>query len=613
MVKTRTEVSKKGYFFANVFGTNERKIKHWKELPKDEEEKVIKLYNALVPSDDKRTIDIEMIVTEAFPKFEETIGEEEFAKVKRFFGISCNCKQKSVAEGEVRRLISRLRTIENAQYYITGYKELIKKMADKLLNSPEGMTDLVKAKLLRMFFVVLNNNEFFLEDYHYRTLPNGRNVLLFSGEQKALDNNKMIFVPEELFTIYDMKVRYSNGYFYDMMVIHFKRMYQEYQMSRNKYKSEIQELLKFAELKYDADTEMFTSVNKAMLGPTFSEIRNLKKRIFEVRGESPLECFCDKKYLEENVDITDLYVIYKIFCTCSLEEVPKTKKRTYRTLSGSRYVDKIQYDYEIFENFSVADDAEIERYIALFEYFAKYDIVVKTMCDGNGGILSNPEYYNVGTLCAAINYAMKVGYLDANTMVVKDFTVAKKMLALEGAEEIFLKFKREEVAVEDMKALLGIDEEFETNVLQIERCNIAEESVNPLINTVIRLALNNGVKSEEDINVDLIENVFIRGNEQNIEKFHKGQIDENELKKRIGFEEEFSESYFDTSKIDINAIEAKLQDIKKYGKKELIHKSKLLISLYCYVVKNGIACGPKTKPAKRNKGLKPEILESLIA
>ena len=189
----------------------------------------------------------------------------------------------------------------------------------------------------------------------------------------------------------------------------------------------------------------------------------------------------------------------------------------------------------------------------------------------------------------------------------------KKMLALEGAEEIFLKFKREEVAVEDMKALLGIDEEFETNVLQIERCNTAEESVSPLIDTVIKLALNNGIKSEDDINVDLIENVFIRGNEQNIEKFHKGQIDENELKKRIGFEEEFSESYFDTSKIDINAIEAKLQDIKKYGKKELIHKSKLLISLYCYVVKNGIACGPKTKPAKRNKGLKPEILESLIA
>ena len=593
--------------------TSERKIKHWEKLSKSEEERVIKLYNALVPGDDKRTIDIQMIVTEAFPKFEETIGEEEFAKVKRFFGIVCKSKQRSAGDAEIRSLISKLRTIENAQYYITGYKELIKKMADKLLNVPEGMTDLVKAKLLRMFFVVFNNNEFFLEDYYLRTLPNGKKILMFSGEQKALDNNKMIFGPEELFTIFEMNVKDSNGYFYDMLVIHFKRMYLEYQTSRNKYKSELEELLKFAELKYDANTEMFTSVNKNMLGATFSKIRNLKKRIFEVRGVSTLECFCNKKYLEENVDITDLYIIYKTFCTCSLEKAPRTKKRTYRTLSGSRYVDKIQYDYEIFDNFSVADDAEVERYVALFEYFSTYDIIVKTSSDGNGGILSEVEYYNAGALSAAINYGMRVGYLDANTKVIRDFAVAKKMLALEGAEEKFLKFKRGEVPVEDMRALLGIDEEFENNVLQIEKCDIVEEPVNSLVQTVIKLALNNGVKSEEDININLIENVFIHGNEEYIERFSNGQINENELKKKIGFEEEFSEAYFDSSKIDINVVEAKLQDIKRHGKKELIRKSKLLISLYCYVVKNGIACGPKNKPAKRNKGLKPEILESLIA
>lgn len=606
-------MSKKGRFFANMYSANERKIKHWEKLSKAEEENVIKLYDALVPSDDKRTIDIQMIVTEAFPKFEETIGEEEFAKVKRFYGIVCKSKQKSVRDGEIRSLISKLRTIENAQYYITGYKELIKKMAGKLLNCPEGMSDLVKAKLLRMFFVVFNNNEFFLEDHYLKTLPNGRNILLFSGEQKALENNKMIFLPEELFTIFDMKVKDSDGYFYDMLVIHFKRMYFEYQISRNKYKSELEELLKFAELKYDANTEMFTSVNKAMLGATFSEIRNLKKRIFEVRGVTPLECFCNKKYLEENIDITDLYVIYKIFCTSSLKEELRTKKRIYRTLSGSRYVDKLQYDYEIFDNFSVADDAEIERYLALFEYFATYDMVLKTRTDGNGNIFSQAEYYNVGALAAAINYAMKVGYLDGITKVSRDFEVAKNMLALEGAEEKFLKFKRGEVPVEDMRALLGIDEDFEKNVLQIQKCDIVEETVNPLIQTVIKLALDNGVKSEEDIDLNLIENVFIRGNEENIEMFSNGKINENEFKKKIGFEEEFSEAYFDISKIDINVIEAKLQDIKRHGKKELIRKSKLLISLYCYVVKNGIPCGPKHKPAKRNKGLKPEILESLIA
>lgn len=620
MSKTTMKAEKERHFFKSMFETKTMRhqkmtnlnVKHWEKLSRIEEESIINLYNALVLGKCSKIIDIQMIVTEAFPKFEETIGKEEFEKVKKFFGIFCKPKQKSVGEAEIKILISKLRTIDNAQYYITGYKELIKEMADKLLNSPEDMTDLVKAKLLRMFFVIFNNNEFFLEDYYSKTAQNGENILLFYGERKTLDNNKLLFTPEELFTIYDKKVKYSDGYFYDMLVMYFKRMYIEYQISKNKYKRELEEILKFSELKYDANTEQFISVNKSMHGTTFGEIRNLKKKIFEVRGVYPLEHFCSKKYCEENIDISDLYVIYKIFSTCSLKNVVKSKKRTYRTLSGSKYIDKIQYDYEILTNFSVADDAEIERFIALFEYLATYDIVVKTQADGNGRILSNVEYYNAGALASAINYAMKVGYLDSNTKASRDLEVAKKMLALEGAEEQFIKFKKEEVDIEDMKELLGIDEEFEKNVLQINN-DIQDKPVNLIVQTLIKLVLNNGVNSEADIDLNLIENVFIPGNEEKIKMFANGEISERTFKREIGFEDEFAEAYFDTSKIDISIIEIKLQNIKKHRKKDQIRRSKLIIALYCYVVKSGVACGPKHKPAKRNKGLKPEILENLIA
>lgn len=610
-----TKASTKNFATKNVAHQTafERNVKHFEMLSKAEEEKVINLYDALVSGDNKRPIDIKMIVTEAFPKFEETIGQESFAKVKRYFGIGCKPNQKNIRESEIKILIAKLKTIENAQYYITGYKELVKKVAEKLLNAPESMETLVKAKLIRMFFIVLHDNEFFLEDYDYIPLPNGKTRFFFS-EKKALSNNKMFFSPEQMFNIFDMKVRNSEGFYYDMMVIYFKRMCIDYQTSK-KYKQEIQELLEFAELKYDFNTDIFTSVNKVMSGATFSKIRSLKKKIFEVQPQYPLSIFCDKRLLEETVDITDLYVIYKTLRIGSFtEESLKTAMKTHKSLSGSRYVDVQQCYYEICDGFFVADDSEAQRWITLFEYLAAYDIVLKTSFDGNGGTLPEVEYYNVGALSAAISYAMEVGYLNASTMVIRDFEIAKKLLTLEGAEELFLKFKRMEVSVEEMRNLLGIDEEFEDNVLKIEKIISPEERAKCLVQTIIKLALNNGyAKCEEDIDSTLVENIFIPGNEENIEKFSNGQISASELEKRIGFETEFAEGYFNTSKIDVNIVEAKLQDIKKSGRKELVRKSKLLISLYCYVVKNGIPCGPKHKPAKRNKGLKPEILESLIA
>ena len=621
MVKTTKFLTTSATKKSTSIAKPKRKIIHAKELSKVEEKSIIRLYNELVPDDETGSIDVQMIVTEAFPKFEETIGKEAFDKVKRYFGIGCKSNSKSA--NEIRSLIAKLRTIENAQYYIVGYKELVKKMAEKLYNAPEGMTELEKAKVMRMFFIVFANNDMFLEDHIL--LPNGKNEVRFS-EAQALANNKLIFRPEELFNIFNMKVKYSDGYYYDMMIIHFKRMYLDY----HKHKLELSELLEFAELKYDAEKCKFTSVNRCMPAATFAKIRNLKQRIHQVRGAYPMELFCNRKAIKEKVDITDLYVIYKTLVMYPWKKEAKTKMQKYRTLSGSRFLDKQQTYYEVLDNFLIADEAESERWIALFKYVAEYELILKTEFNGNAETLPEPKFYNAGVLAAVLNYAMEIGYINNKTMVIRDFEVANKLLALEGAEEKFLKLKRNELKVEDMRTLLGIDEEFENNVLQLkkfEEAEVCEEQqtmlekespeesvVNPLVQRVIQFALDNGyVKSEADINVGLIENVFIPNNEENIKKLSNSKINDSEFEKRIGFEDEFAEAYFNTSKIDIKEVEAKLQDIKRYGKKEQIGKSKLLIALYCYLVKNGIACGPKNKPAKRNKGLKPEILEKLIS
>lgn len=593
-----------------------------------EQQGIIKLYEALVPGDDKRQIDIKMIMTEAFPKFEETIGEKDFEKVQKYFGIK-EGKTNSIKEFEIRSLIAKLRTVENAQYYIVGYKQLVKNMAAKLLNAPQDMSELEKVKIIRMFFIVLANNEIYLEDYAYKSIG-GKQKIVFD-EKKALSNNKLIFGPEEMMELWSMKVMFSEGYYYDMMIIDFKRMYREYQATNNKYKNEIAELLEFSELQYDG--EKFTSVNKCMTGATFGKIRQLKQRIYKVHGMYPMEFFCTKKIILNDIDLTYLYIIYKtLISNNEWKTEERIKVQTYRTMSGSRFIDQKQKYYEVFENFIIADEDEAERWIALFEYVARYELKLSTKYDGEEGKLSEPETYNVGAFVGALNYAMDIGYINMYTRVIWDFMIAKNLLALEGGEEIFLKFKRHEVKFRDIRNLLGITEEFEENVLHIgllKESELTEEVENEevleeptkidsendnLVEVVIKFALENDwIESESDIDTALIENVFIPGNEELIKMFSAGEIKGKEFEKKIGFETEYAESYFNLSKIDIKLIEAKLQEIKKSTDKRKVRNSKLLVALYCYIIKSGIACGPKNKVPKRNKGLKPEILEKLIA
>ena len=127
MVKDVQNNAKKANPLMRIFGQKPkapaRQIIHTDKLSKVDEERVLKLYDALVSSEGTQPGDLEMIVTEAFPKFEETIGEKEFAKVKKHFGIG----EKSAAKKpdvKINVLLEQLKTIENAQYYISGYKDL---------------------------------------------------------------------------------------------------------------------------------------------------------------------------------------------------------------------------------------------------------------------------------------------------------------------------------------------------------------------------------------------------------------------------------------------------------------------------------------------------------
>ena len=157
---------------------------------------VVRLYNTLV-SDLSKDIDIKLIIEEGFPAFEQTIGVAEFAKVKKYFGIDSSFRGKP-RETEVMSLVAKLRTVENATKYISGYKELIENVALRLEDAPEGMSVIEKAKLVRVYMVIFGEYHFFPEDFSFVQVGNKEPQRVLNTEN-IFRNNKKSFYPEELF------------------------------------------------------------------------------------------------------------------------------------------------------------------------------------------------------------------------------------------------------------------------------------------------------------------------------------------------------------------------------------------------------------------------------
>ena len=637
-----------------------RSVKHSKTLSEAEEAKVVKLYNALIPGEDNSVIDIDMIVNEAFPKFEETIGEAQFAKLKRHFGIGLKSNQKPLKDSDVSSLIAKLRTVENAQYYITGYKEIISEVAGKLIGAPETMSDLVKVKLLRMFFTIINDNEFFIEDYRWVIGRDGQRAAQFDMKM-ALENNKHLLGPEELVSLYNMKLKILSGIFYEAIVLEVDRI--------GKLSGQLRaEMLEFAELKLSKENG-FESVNKACHSVTYGNIRNLKSKINAERSRYPLELFYNKQFACEGFDVTDLYMVYKVVTTCPWEQADVHMVEG-TGFSASIFVPKKFKFYEIIENFLISGQAEVDRFKFIFEYAVKHDLMMKSKLDGTGKELEDVRYYDMGAFKGVIDFARVEGFIHDRTTIPRDIRVIDALLSVTDATETFKKYKNGEITHEDVKKRLGLtlafmkqtlklalptkDDVFEYEVpregeeasaevkpeVQKTAGQVVEEpkeparqeapkaeekpaeekkekpaKMNPLVKALAEYAVQEGyTNSTENVDLALVENVLIDGNESIIKKFKSGKISGDDLEEKLKFASDFDPAmYFDPTKIDITQIEAKLQDIKKYGRKGEIQKYKLVVKLYCYVVTEGIGCGPKRKPAKRNKGLKPEILLDLIA
>lgn len=452
--------------------TRPRRIIPSTHVSPKEQEGIVKLYEALVSRQNiKRMdlskvrsyfptfedIDINMIVEEAFPAFEETIGIENFAKVKKYFGIGVKQKTNLAKQRDIELLVANLRTIENAQYYICGYKALLSKMAKKLEGAPEYLTELEKAKLIRMYFVIYFGYYYFVEDYS--SVP-GNSEELQINYVKAHENNKYGFYPEELFSLYISKVDS-----FDDESVFFDIIHLDIEDLEKRDKRLLKEVLRFAELTFY--NGKYSSVNKTVPNQTFADVRKIKNNIHREPGMFPMEIFAEKAIIDK-LNLTDFYTIFKFLRTIELERFEKVESEI-RLIEGSRTVVKTHTCYQIVPGLHIAGPAEQARFIRMMEYIAGRGFVMAINTKVNGQPRKRLRRYNMRQFINAIQFANDANYLNSETAIKTDFKVASQLIRMDKQKALMEYSREEENAVENMKATLGIDEQFEFDFFGIKK------------------------------------------------------------------------------------------------------------------------------------------------
>lgn len=569
-----------------------RIVKPYKALSKRDEEAVIRFYDELAPEAKGITVDIELIVTKGFPVFEGMIGTANFKKVLRYFGIGVKSPAKNVKYSDVAILIAKLRTIENAQYYLYGFSELLEKYAVKLSKAPEEMDVITKAKVVRAFSVLFNSYLFFAEDY---LLPVGATEPRVNYLQ-ATEMNKKPLNPEEMFYLYKANIeKYSDGAFlYDAIIAEIK-------LFDKKVRKDIFE---FAELKLDG-TNQVISVNSRSATVTFGSVRSIKTKMFPRVGYFPCELYCVKDTWN-GLEFGEIYTVYKALTQNDFSSF-ETKSRVMPYVEGNKFKERIFNFKAISPSVEMADLDEANRFIRFVEYLANTNVTmpIEVLTEGQKEPVTNSV--EIGKFFSFVQFANECGYADSTTTSDTEYSMYLSLMECELADETLTEYMNGEISSEEVKTRLKIDKGFEERVFGIVHVESPMEAAK-------RFALEIGAVNDiAEISESLVENVLIHGNENLWERFSKGELSSSKLVNKLGLDTEILEMYFNLSKIDISVIEQKLQELKSRRVSAQEMKSHALtIILYCFIIEGQVACGPKNKAPKGNKRLKTSNLRMLI-
>ena len=563
-------------------------VKPDNRLNSEQELGMVKFFKMLAPNITGCEIDIPMILDKAFPIFEATLGRADFQKVKYFFGIEKNVLQLIGApESEIRELVSKLRTVENARFYLSGYEQVLEELADKFFGAPEGVPMIVKAKLARVYTIIVMDGHFFSNEI---VNIDGKNIV---DSEQIVKNCYRTVLPEDLFWIYSNRLaKMSAGNLnYDLVVWEINRL-------ESKLKKDV---LSFAELR--VKNGEFVSTNKIWEKNKYSELRVLKLRV------APIPSYISPEVMALKTIIVDsrleyMYCLYKIMMSKPYEEFPECEfEKATMTHYGAR-MSKIKCKV-IFENIIVSSKEEFERVKFAIENGAGKGLTLKAQIVPDGEEKEVEMSVRYGVFWGAILFGRRMNYLTVENSLEEDATIANALVdRAEG--DTWIKYWNGEISDDEMYKILKIDKEFIEKHLTIKK----EETP---VETVKRFVVEAGLGNVDEISEELITEVIIPGNEAAISKFANGEISTELFKKKIGIEEQFAPMYFDYKKIEIPEIENKLLELKNVRSDKELKRSALTVSLYCHVVQNQKKCGPKMKVPKGNKRLKPQNLLARIS
>lgn len=569
--------------------TTMRKVVNDPRLTPEREKGYIALYEALVPDNKLLEINIPMIYDEAFKTFELTNGvnQQEIELIKAHFGIAGT--KKKVGEARISVLIKKLRTFENAAHYVSGYKKLIENVASKMIGAPTKTPEIVKAKLLIMYFLFFCQSYFFPDEFTV-TIQGKPAINKLAVDKKR---NASLY-PEYLFTMYiNLIDRHAKKSMVYDLVVH------ELDMLDSRLQSEI---LSFVELKKVGKN--FVSINKACSDASFANARRLKQLVNPI----PMVIEADKLADIKNIRLfrfQPMYEIYKLLKTKPLETFPKVKVEKV-FLEKHNVVVKTMEVFEIIKDFEVSSKTEVERIVFMFECVAKkgWTMKAKEVTTGN----AEPQDFDClyGCHLAAFKFAKVEGYLSDDESLEREFEVANAMIE-RANNKTWLGYLKGSISHEELKNILNIDKMFEEEVLGIKTPETSLE-------TVVRFArAERYLREDEEADEELIQQVIVANYEKDIKRFATGEINSESFKNKIGLSEKFAPMYFDRKKVEIIDIEGKLLELKKnrVGNAQM-QKYALLIRLYCYIVQNNVKCGQKKRAPKGNKSLKPQNLLAMI-
>ena len=572
-------------------------IKLWKLLV-PEHEYFISPCEKIMGFSDVCSIDLPLMKNEAIPAFTKTIGEKRLHALLRHCGYGVKFPrplQQKTLESE----LACLRTIENAQFYLHGFKHLINSMATHLEDAPEDMDAITRAKHVRSYFIFFAAGEFFTEELAYKNGVLGVNYTICD------QLNKRAVHPEEMFLLYSMmgktaKVRYG-------------AIQHELSLIEPKLKKKLLEM-----------SELSTSTSPNTYGTTykFKDYRALKSQIHQEHCISSLSMFAVKEVFLP-CGFQQFMSTLLVLLLHPLSEF-ETATRKIRTFENGTLVHRdaqhLVYKDSFCGELHICGEKEKKRYFDLFKYMADKDMSLKGLAYNleTGDPIPDHEFeWQVYYALALFGIQRK--YITPEMSMPDTLTVIDKLtefysyddkaqaMTIRMAIQAYWFSERTTEDANTLATMMGIDATFEEEKLGIVREKTPEE-------IVLKFAEDNSISiNNMEQTLDMINGFWIPNFGEAITAFGKTN-DETVFKKKIGFDSEYASAYFNLADVNIKKIQEKLLDLKRYrAKAKEMQANGLLIGLYCYLLEGNIPCGPKNRAPERTKALRPENLKAFIA